>query len=217
MEVVLSMSFFILSNADVQFAEKKLTWRTYTTKKALLTTCQVEIINQKKFAKTALDENVEAFVVYVSSLSSRMTIHPAKKAQFAFLLAEKVTVPTKYLDFADVFLKKSANVLPERTGANEHAIELEEGKQPSYGPIYSLGPVELKTLKTYIKTNLSNGFIRALKLPADAPILFIRKPNGSLRLCVDYRGLNNLSIKNWYPWPLIGKSLDRLGRAKEFT
>ena len=49
------------------------------------------------------------------------------------------------------FWKKSANVLPEQAGANEHAIELEEGKQPPYGPIYSLEPVEFETLKTYIR------------------------------------------------------------------
>ena len=75
----------------------------------------------------------------------------------------------------------------------------------------------METLKTYIKTNLANGFIRPSKSPAGAPILFDRKPDGSLRLCVDYRGLNNLTIKNRYPLPLIGESLDRLGRAKRFT
>ena len=159
MEVVLGMPFLSLSNADVQFAEKKLTWRTYTTKKALPTTRRVEIIDRKEFAKAALDENVEAFVVHVSSLGLRMTIHPAREAQLASLLTEEVTVPVEYSDFADVFSEKSANVLPEQTGANEHAIELKKGKQPPYGPIYSLGPVEFKTLKTYIKTNLSNSFI----------------------------------------------------------
>ena len=91
---------------------------------------------------------------------------------------------------------------------NEHAIELEEGKQPPFGPIYSLGPVELETLKTYIETNLANGFIRPSKSLAGAPILFDRKPDGSLRLCVDYRGLNNITIKNRYLLPLIGESLD---------
>ena len=99
---------------------------------------------------------------------------------------------------------------------NEHAIELEEGKQPSFGPIYSLGPVELETLKTYIKTNLANGFIRPFKSPAGALIFFNRKPDGSLRFCVNYRGLNNITIKNQYPLSLIGESLDRLGRAKRF-
>ena len=79
MEVVLGMPFLTLSNADVQFAEKELTWRTYTTEKALPTTSQVEIIDKKEFAKAALNENVEAFVVHVSSLGSRMSIHPAIK------------------------------------------------------------------------------------------------------------------------------------------
>ena len=137
-----------------------------------------------------------------------MTIHPVREAQLVLLLAEKVAVPVKYSDFADVFSEKSANVLPERTGANEHAIELEEGKQPPYGPIYSLEPVELETLKTYTKTNLANSFIRALKSLAGAPILFVRKPDGNLCLCVNYRGLNNLMIINRYPLSLIGKSLD---------
>ena len=89
------------------------------------------------------------------------------------LLAEKVTVSAKYADFADVFSKESAEMLPKRTGINKHAIKLEEGKQPLYGPIYSLGLVELKTLKTYIKTNMANGFIRPLKSLAGAPILCV--------------------------------------------
>ena len=77
--------------------------------------------------------------------------------------------------------------------------------------------MELETLKTYIKTNLANGFIRPFKSPAGAPILFNKKPDRSFRLCVDYRGLNNITIKNRYPLPLIGESLDRLGRARRFT
>ena len=72
-------------------------------------------------------------------------------------------------------------------------------------------------LKTYIKTNLANGFIRLSKSPARAPIFFDRKPNRSLRLCVDYRGFNNITIKNQYPLSLIGKSLDWFGQAKRFT
>lgn len=77
-----------------------------------------------------------------------------------------------------------------------HAINLVKGKQPPYGPTtYSLGPVELKTLKTYIETNLARGFIRPSKSLTGALILFVRKPDGSFRLCVDYQGINNLTIK----------------------
>ena len=146
-----------------------------------------------------------------------MSIYPEKEVQLALLLTEKVTVPTKYSDSADVFLEKSANVLSERTGANEHTIKLEEGKQPSYSPIYSLGLVELETRKTYIKSNPANVFNQVSNSPASTLIIFVRKPNCSLCLCVDYQGLNNLTIKNWYPLPLIGKSLDWLSQAKQFT
>ncbi len=85
--------------------------------------------------------------------------------------------------------------LSKNTRMNEHAIELIDGKQPPYGPIYALSPVELETLKAYIKTYLKTGFIRPSKSPADAPILFDKKPDGSFCLYVDYQGLNNLIIK----------------------
>ena len=75
----------------------------------------------------------------------------------------------------------------------------------------------MEILKTYIETNLANGFIRPSKSSAGASILFDRMPDGSLRLCVDYRGLDNITIKNRYLLPLIGESLNWLGRAKRFT
>ena len=105
-------------------------------------------------------------------------------------------VPAEYSDFVDVFSPDLSSELPEHTGINDHAIELVDGQQPPYGPIYSLGPVELETLKAYIETNLANGFIRPSKSPAGALILFDRKSNGFFQLCVEYRNLNNLTIKN---------------------
>ena len=68
----------------------------------------------------------------------------------------------------------------ENTGINRHVIKLQDAKQPPYGPIYSLRPVELKTLKTYIKNYLKTGFIWSSKSSAGAPILFDKKPNNSL-------------------------------------
>ena len=146
-------------------------------------------------------------------------MHPSKRAQIAYLKADET--PTKilseYADFADVFSPKLAVELSEHTEINDHAIELVDNWQPPYGPIYSLGLVKLKTLKAYIKNNLVNGFIRPSKSPTRAPILFDKKPDGSLRLYVDYQGLNNLTIKNRYPLLLVGKSLNWLGWAQRFT
>ena len=139
-----------------------------------------------------------------------MTIYLACKVQIALLIVEEVIVLAKYLDFADVFSKEFIKVLLKRTGIKENAIKLEKGKQPPYGPIYSLGLVELKTFKTYIKINLANSFILSSKSSINAPMLFVYKPDNRFGLCVDYCGLNNLTIKNQYPLPLIGESLDWL-------
>lgn len=68
-------------------------------------------------------------------------------------------------------------------------------------------------METYLKTR----FIRLFKSPISAPILFDKKPDSSFCLCIDYCSLNNLKIKNRYPLPLIGESLDRLSQAKQFT
>ena len=119
-----------------------------------------------------------------------------------------ISIPTEYSDFANVFSPELASELPEYTGINDHAIKLVDDWQPPYGPIYSLGPIELETLKTYIETNLANGFIKPSKSLAGAPIFFDKKPNGSFWLYVDYHELNNLIIKNRYLLPLVGESLD---------
>ena len=115
-------------------------------------------------------------------------IKAQSEAQVRALLFDEVPteVPAEYSDHNDVFLAENAAELPENTGMNKYTIKLEEGKQPPFGLIYSLGPVELETLKTYIKTNWANGFVWPSKSPAGAPILFDWKPDGSLRLCVDY-------------------------------
>ena len=76
--------------------------------------------------------------------------------------------------------------------------------------------MELETLKAYIETNLTNSFIKPSKSPTGTPILFDRKSNGSLWLYIDYQGINDFTIKNRYPLPLIGKSVDRLRRARQF-
>ena len=99
----------------------------------------------------------------------------------------------------------------------DHTIPIEEGKKPPFGPIYSLSETEFKALKDYLEENLKKGFIRPSESPAAAPILFVKKKDGSLRLCVDYRGLNKITIKNRYPLPLIAELLDRLRQAKYYT
>ena len=150
------------------------------------------------FAAEALDPEHETYIVHVVSFSFTplvaslnstpfdADVHPSRRPQITGLIAEETPtkVPAEYSDFADIFSPDLASKLPEHTEINDHAIELVDGQQPPYGPIYSLGPVELETLKAYIETNLANSFIKPSKSPAGAPILFDRRSDGSLRLYV---------------------------------
>ncbi len=86
--------------------------------------------------------------------------------------------------------------LSKNMGMNEHTSELIDEKQPPYGPVNTLSPVELETLKAIIETHLKTEFIRPSKSLAGAPIFFDKKLNNSLCLYVDSWGLNNLTNKN---------------------
>ena len=129
MEMVLGMLFLILSNADIQFAEKKFTWRSYTAVEALPITKQVELIDKKEFAKTALDEESKIFVVHVAALEAPvagMTIYSLQKAQILALIQDETLtkVLSEYADYADVFSFDLAMELPKNIGINKDAIEL---------------------------------------------------------------------------------------------
>jgi hypothetical protein len=94
------------------------------------------------------------------------------------------------------------------------AIDLQPDAKAPWGPIYALSTAELRTVREYLDENLAKGAIRPSKSPAGAPILFVKKKDGSLRPCVDYRGLNEVTIKNRCPLPLIGEMLQQVGQAK---
>ena len=106
-------------------------------------------MDKKEFAKAALDEKSETFVLHVATLetsprSVRIIIYSSQAAQIAALKQDEVLskVLSKYIDYADVFSFNVAMELPENTGINKHIIELQKGKQLSYGPIYALRTVE---------------------------------------------------------------------------
>jgi len=125
-------------------------------------------------------------------------------------------VPAEYHEFIDLFSEKAAKKLPPHR-PYDHSIPLIEGKTPPYGPLYGMSCVELEALKKYLEENLNKSFISHSSSPAGAPVLFVKKSDGSLRLCVEYRGLNEITVKNRYPLPLIQETLTRLSKAKWFT
>ncbi|GBG74849.1 hypothetical protein CBR_g19362 [Chara braunii] len=116
--------------------------------------------------------------------------------------------------YGDVF-QAPAGVIPDRT--IRHAITLKDDTVPPRGCIYRMSEKEHQVLRAQLDDLLANGWIRPSCSPYGAPVLFVRKKNKDLRLCIDYRKLNAQTIKNAGPLPRIDDLLERLGGAKYFS
>ena len=126
-------------------------------------------------------------------------------------------VPWQYGDYQSVFNGQYSDELPPHCSF-DLAIDMVEGKEPPWGPIYALSEKELEVLRTYLDDMLRSRKIRPSKSSAGAPILFVPKKEGrGLRFCVDYRGLNKVTILNRYPLPPMNELRDCVLGAKIFT
>ncbi len=99
----------------------------------------------------------------------------------------------------------------------DHAIEVMLGVAPPAKAPYRMSHEELKELKVQLEDLLAKGYIKPSKSPYGAPVLFVHKKDGTLRMCVDYRALNKATVKNRYPLPRIDDLFDRLSGAKVFS
>ena len=194
--VILGISWLEKYNPDIDWSSQKLSFSSKPRQPKELINARLVLIGARAFMKIA--KNNTPFIIYATPTREEIT---------------STTIPKQYKVFQDVFEKKNADILLQHR-PYDCAIDLQEGAQPPFCPIYNLSQNELMTLKEYIDENLAKKFIRHSKSPARALILFVKKKDGSLRLCVDYRGLNKVTVKNRYPLPLIAGLLDQLGEAK---
>lgn len=131
-------------------------------------------------------------------------------------LAELSKVPPEYADLNEVFSKSRATFLPPHR-PYDCAIDLVPEACPPRGRLYSLSAPERAAMEKYLKESLDNGFIRSSTSPAGAGFFFVEKKDGDLRPCIDYRGLNCITIKNRYPLPLMTTAFEILQGATIFT
>ncbi|KAH0757160.1 hypothetical protein KY290_020653 [Solanum tuberosum] len=118
-------------------------------------------------------------------------------------------------DFIDVFPTDLPGLPPERDV--DFPIELEPGTRPISIPPYRMAPAELKELSVQLQDLLGKRFIRPSVSPWGAPVLFVKKKDGTMRLCIDYRQLNKVTVKNRYPMPRIDDLFDQLQGAAVFS
>ena len=171
----------------------------------------ISFINAVAFTRACKMEGSQSFQLNLNhpELQARLTKKEDTPVDLSY-------IPAEYHEYADVFSKKKADTLaPHRP--YDLKINLEEGTSPPWGPIYSLSATELQALREFLDEHLPIGFIRPSRSSHGAPVLFVRKKDGSLRLCVDFRGLNKITKKDRYPLPLISDLLDSPRKARIYS
>ncbi|KAI2644715.1 Retrotransposon-derived protein PEG10 [Labeo rohita] len=128
----------------------------------------------------------------------------------------KITIPSHYQDLSEVFSKTKATQLPPHRPW-DCAIDLLPNAMPPKSRVYPLSRMEDQAMEEYVEEALDSGFIRASTSPVAAGFFFVSKKDGGLRPCIDYRGLNNVTVKFRYPLPLVPPALEQLQEATIYT
>ena len=131
-------------------------------------------------------------------------------------LTDEQIVPLEYHEFLDIFNEKQVSWFPDKRPW-DHKIDLKPGFEPKSFKNYNITLAEQEELDKFLKENLEKGYIQKSELPMASPFFFVKKTDGKLQPCQDYCFLNDWTIKNAYPLPLISEIMDELKGTKYFT
>ena len=203
-DVILGMDWLAQHSASLLCAEKKLTFKDKEGMEFCFTGTKLprkrKLILSALKAKKCLEKGATGYLVSVVDLTKETP------------RLEDLEVVR---DFPDVFPEELPGLPVDR--ATEFVIDLLPGAAPISKAPYRMAPTELKELKVQLQELLDKGYIRPSISPWGAPVLFVKKKDGSVRLCIDYRELNKLTIKNRYPLPRIDDLFDQLQGAQVFS
>src|SRR5258707_9105995 len=183
----------------------------------------IQLVSKRTMGRICQEVGSETFLLSPSSVQQMPNLFHTSpdrlKAKAASTAQPEDTlsgVSQEYHKFHDVFSGEKANALAPHW-LYDLKINLEEGTKPFHGPIYLLLPPELTVLREFLEENIQNGFICPSKSLWGSPVLFVKKKDGSLCLCVDFCTLNRVTEKDCYPLPLIPDLLNSPGPARIYS
>ena len=193
-DVILGMDWLSRHQVVVDCKMKRVTLRTPSGEEVTFISKRSNHlfnVTSATTAKTMVRKGCEAYLAYVID---------TKKAEPS--LSDIPTVS----GYPDVFPEELPRLPPQRE--IEYAIDVVQGATPTSITPHRMAPLELKELNLKLQELLEKGFIRPSVSPRGAPVLFVKKKDDTLRLCVDYRKLNKMIVKNKYPLPRIDDLFD---------
>jgi hypothetical protein len=205
-DMILGMAWLQKHNPNIQWDMGVWHWRTRTNAEDRL----IRLVSAGAFVAIMRAERTQGYELHLHELD-RDTAGDVLMAT-----RPEPTILEPYRAYGQVFSEADLESMPSH-GSQDLAIELLDGKPPPWGPIYNLFEKELDTLRSYLEVKLKRGWIKSSKSPVGAPVFFVPKKDSTLRLCVDFRGLNQITKKNRYPLPLINEAIDWLSGARYFT
>ena len=177
-------------------------WTNQSLEGVSLTTMEVNQLHRE------LQRGADAWLVHVCQLEVDSTS--------AAVSEEPRELQALLQEFSDVFPEDLPPGLPP-TRKLQHTIDLVPGSTPPVKPPYRMCEVELAELRKQVEMLLDKGYIKPSTSPFASPVLFVKKKGGDLRMCVDYRALNDITVKNRYPLPRVDEIFDQLKTAQYFT
>jgi hypothetical protein len=234
-KIILGYACFKQTNPDINWKECTLTWRTKQDerKPTPKTTIEnkidaedwknhtinlIEELDDEQIGNAVLLSYIEEAKSKVwfnakTGIAMKLAIKENKKK--ADLPVEKL-IPEDLHDFLDVFDDNKANWFSE-SNVWDHKIDIKEGFEPKSFKNYNLTPEEQKELDKFLNKNLEKRYIQPSQSPQASPFFFFKKKDGRLWPCQDYWYLNDWTVKNTYPLPLISEIMDKLKGAKYFS
>ena len=234
-KIILGFPWLKQTNPIIDWEKGTLEWRQPKRKqpkkeKSAITTVMVEEEDREEYLNSTQNPlNDDELAVLISSITgdvdndiwinSKSTTATRIQAEINMqkqVLPLEEQIPKEFHEFLDVFSEEKAARFPE-SRPWDHKIELKDTFVPKSFKTYNLTPQEQVELDKFLKENLEKGYIRPSQSPMASPFFFVDKKDGKLRPCQDYRYLNEHTIKNAYPLPLISELLDKLKGARRFT
>jgi hypothetical protein len=214
-KIILGLPWLWKHNPEINRKEGTLQWKTTTME---------EVLDEKEHLNWPVNASDKVLLEYpgmenelwINSKENLATKLASEANQKKPDLTPEQLVPQEYHNYLDIFDKDKANWFPD-TWPWDHKIKMKSGFEPKLFKTYNLTPEEQVELDKFLKENLDKGYIKPSQSPMASPFFFVKKKDRKLWPCQDYWYLNNWTVKNVYPLPLISEIMNKTKCAKFFT